>query len=144
LDRERPARVFAETHVAFSAPNRAAVDAFYVAATAAGAEVLHEPRLWPEYHENYYGVFVRDPTAITSKPSVTYPSDSTRQKCAVAQREWNRFLNGSLTPPLPVTNMYSIDSSTRNTLKVLSISWTSTTALEPCWGPGRERRAQHP
>jgi catechol 2,3-dioxygenase-like lactoylglutathione lyase family enzyme len=37
------------------------VDAFYVAATAAGAEVLHEPRLWPEYHENYYGVFVRDP-----------------------------------------------------------------------------------
>jgi len=52
---------FRETHVAFSAPNRAAVDAFYVAATAAGAEVLHEPRLWPEYHENYYGVFVRDP-----------------------------------------------------------------------------------
>jgi len=52
---------FRETHVAFSAPNRAAVDAFYVAATAAGAEVLHEPRLWLEYHENYYGVFVRDP-----------------------------------------------------------------------------------
>ena len=52
---------FRETHVAFSAPNRAAVAAFYVAATAAGAEVLHEPRLWPEYHENYYGVFVRDP-----------------------------------------------------------------------------------
>jgi len=46
---------FRETHVAFSAPNRAAVDAFYVAATAAGAEVLHEPRLWPEYHENTTG-----------------------------------------------------------------------------------------
>jgi catechol 2,3-dioxygenase-like lactoylglutathione lyase family enzyme len=52
---------FRESHVAFSAPDRAAVDAFHVAATAAGAEVLHEPRLWTEYHENYYGVFVRDP-----------------------------------------------------------------------------------
>ena len=28
---------------------------------AAGAEVLHEPKVWPEYHESYYGVFVRDP-----------------------------------------------------------------------------------
>ena len=27
----------------------------------AGAEMLHEPRLWPEYHPNYYGAFVRDP-----------------------------------------------------------------------------------
>ena len=26
-----------------------------------GAQVLHEPRLWPEYHETYYGAFVRDP-----------------------------------------------------------------------------------
>src|ERR1700691_3851413 len=45
---------FRESHVAFSAPDRAAVDAFHVAATAAGAEVLHEPRLWTQYHENYY------------------------------------------------------------------------------------------
>lgn len=52
---------FREAHVAFSAPDRAAVDAFYAAATRAGAEVLHEPRVWPEYHEHYYGVFVRDP-----------------------------------------------------------------------------------
>ena len=22
---------------------------------------LHEPRVWPEYHPNYYGGFVRDP-----------------------------------------------------------------------------------
>jgi predicted lactoylglutathione lyase len=26
-----------------------------------GAEILHEPRIFPEYHENYYGAFVRDP-----------------------------------------------------------------------------------
>ena len=52
---------FRESHIAFSAPSRAAVDAFFAVATAAGAEVLHEPRVWPEYHPNYYGAFVRDP-----------------------------------------------------------------------------------
>ena len=26
----------------------------------AGAEVLHAPREWPEYHPGYYGVFLRD------------------------------------------------------------------------------------
>ncbi len=23
--------------------------------------MLHEPRVWPEYHPDYYGAFVRDP-----------------------------------------------------------------------------------
>ncbi len=26
-----------------------------------GAESLHAPRLWPEYHPGYFGAFVRDP-----------------------------------------------------------------------------------
>jgi catechol 2,3-dioxygenase-like lactoylglutathione lyase family enzyme len=52
---------FRESHIAFSAPDRETVRAFFEAATAAGAEVLHEPRVWPEYHPNYYGAFVRDP-----------------------------------------------------------------------------------
>ena len=52
---------FRESHIAFTAPDRAAVRAFFEAAVGAGAEVLHEPRLWPEYHPNYYGAFVRDP-----------------------------------------------------------------------------------
>ena len=52
---------FRESHIAFTAPDRAAVRAFFAAAVAAGAEVLHEPRIWPEYHPNYYGAFVRDP-----------------------------------------------------------------------------------
>jgi catechol 2,3-dioxygenase-like lactoylglutathione lyase family enzyme len=52
---------FRESHIAFDAADRAAVRAFFDAAVAAGAEVLHEPRLWPEYHPNYYGAFVRDP-----------------------------------------------------------------------------------
>ena len=52
---------FRESHLAFTAPDRAAVQAFFDAAVALGAEVLHEPRVWPEYHPNYFGAFVRDP-----------------------------------------------------------------------------------
>lgn len=52
---------FRGAHVAFSAPDRAGVRAFFDAAVKAGAEVLHEPRVWPEYHPGYYGAFVRDP-----------------------------------------------------------------------------------
>ena len=52
---------FRESHIAFTAPDRLAVRAFFDAAVEARAEVLHEPRLWPEYHANYYGAFVRDP-----------------------------------------------------------------------------------
>jgi catechol 2,3-dioxygenase-like lactoylglutathione lyase family enzyme len=50
-----------EIHVAFTAPSRAAVRAFFDAAVGLGATVLHEPRVWPEYHPSYYGAFVRDP-----------------------------------------------------------------------------------
>jgi catechol 2,3-dioxygenase-like lactoylglutathione lyase family enzyme len=52
---------FRESHLAFVAADRAAVDAFFAAAVADGAEILHEPRVWPEYHPGYYGGFVRDP-----------------------------------------------------------------------------------
>jgi catechol 2,3-dioxygenase-like lactoylglutathione lyase family enzyme len=52
---------FRESHIAFRASSRAQVDEFFAVAVAHGAEVLHEPRLWPEYHPGYYGAFVRDP-----------------------------------------------------------------------------------
>jgi catechol 2,3-dioxygenase-like lactoylglutathione lyase family enzyme len=52
---------FRESHIAFEAADRAAVDNFVAAALAHGAEVLHEARVWPEYHASYYGGFVRDP-----------------------------------------------------------------------------------
>ena len=32
----------------------------YSAAQEGGTEILHEPRMWPEYHPGYYGVFLRD------------------------------------------------------------------------------------
>ena len=47
-------------HLALTAPSREAVDAVHTAALAAGAEVLHAPRVWPEYHPGYYAVFRRD------------------------------------------------------------------------------------
>lgn len=52
---------FRESHIAFAAADRAAVRAFFDAAVSTGAEILHEPRVRPEYHETYFGAFVRDP-----------------------------------------------------------------------------------
>lgn len=50
-----------EVHLAFTAADRDTVVAFRQAAVGLGAEVLHEPRVFPEYHPNYFGAFVRDP-----------------------------------------------------------------------------------
>lgn len=50
-----------EVHLALAAADVDAVKAFYDTAVALGAESLHAPRLWPEYHPGYYGAFVRDP-----------------------------------------------------------------------------------
>jgi catechol 2,3-dioxygenase-like lactoylglutathione lyase family enzyme len=47
-------------HVAFVAPSRAAVDAFYRAALAAGGKDNGPPGLRPHYHANYYAAFVLD------------------------------------------------------------------------------------
>ena len=48
-------------HVAFRASDRAAVDAFYRAALAAGGRDNGAPGPRPHYHEHYYGAFVLDP-----------------------------------------------------------------------------------
>ncbi|ATO64542.2 VOC family protein [Mycobacterium avium subsp. hominissuis] len=50
-----------EVHLAFEAADEDAVRAFHRAAVELGAEVLHPPRPWPEYHPGYFGAFVRDP-----------------------------------------------------------------------------------
>ena len=47
--------------MAFMAKDRAAVDAFYHAAIAAGGKDHGAPGLRPHYHPNYYGAFVLDP-----------------------------------------------------------------------------------
>ena len=50
-----------ELHLALRAPSREAVDVVHETAVADGVEVLHAPRVWPEYHPGYYAVFLRDP-----------------------------------------------------------------------------------
>jgi catechol 2,3-dioxygenase-like lactoylglutathione lyase family enzyme len=60
-------------HVAFAADNRAAVDAFYAAAMAAGATDNGPPGIRAHYHPTYYGAFVLDPDghnieAVCHKP----------------------------------------------------------------------------
>ncbi len=48
-------------HVAFAVQSRDDVDAAHAAAVAAGAEILHAPRLFPQYHPDFYATFFRDP-----------------------------------------------------------------------------------
>ena len=66
---------FRENHLAFAAPDRAAVRAFYDAAISAGAESMYEPREWPEYHPGYYGAFVRDPDGNNVEAVCHRPDD---------------------------------------------------------------------
>jgi hypothetical protein len=47
-------------HVAFDAPDRKAVDAFFEAAVAHGATVRGEPGVWTQYSDRYYAAFVND------------------------------------------------------------------------------------
>jgi glyoxylase I family protein len=51
-------------HVALTVETKPDVDAAHQAAVAAGAEVLHAPRLWPEYHPDYYATFFLDPDGL--------------------------------------------------------------------------------
>jgi catechol 2,3-dioxygenase-like lactoylglutathione lyase family enzyme len=48
-------------HMAWKAPSRAAVDAFFAAAIAQGGRDHGAPGLRPLYHPHYYGAFVIDP-----------------------------------------------------------------------------------
>lgn len=57
----KPASMGNGVHIGFHAPNRAAVDAFYLAALEQGGVEDGAPGLRSEYHPDYYGAFVRDP-----------------------------------------------------------------------------------
>jgi catechol 2,3-dioxygenase-like lactoylglutathione lyase family enzyme len=48
-------------HLALAVETRADVDAAHAAAVEARVEVLHAPRLWPQYHAEYYATFFLDP-----------------------------------------------------------------------------------
>jgi catechol 2,3-dioxygenase-like lactoylglutathione lyase family enzyme len=77
-----------QTHLALRVEDEATVRRGHELATALGAEILHEPRLWPEYAPDYYAVFIRDPAgnnlelkcqAPTARSTIsTQPSTPTR------------------------------------------------------------------
>jgi catechol 2,3-dioxygenase-like lactoylglutathione lyase family enzyme len=58
---QQPASSGNGVHICFSARDRAAVDAFYIAAIEQGGVEDGSPGLREEYHPNYYAAFVRDP-----------------------------------------------------------------------------------
>ena len=79
-------------HVAFVAPTRAAVDAFYRAAINAGGKDNGEPGLRPEYHANYYGAFVLRPRRQQCRGGLPHACVNRRSSArAIRQREGARL-----------------------------------------------------
>ena len=60
---EQPFELYAPGfhHVAFAVEQRSDVELAHDAAAAAGAQILHSPREWPDYHPSYYATFFLDP-----------------------------------------------------------------------------------
>jgi catechol 2,3-dioxygenase-like lactoylglutathione lyase family enzyme len=68
---------FRESHIAFLAPDRAAVRAFFEVATIAGAEPCTSPGSGPNTTLTTSARSCATPTATTSKPSATVPNSPT-------------------------------------------------------------------
>jgi catechol 2,3-dioxygenase-like lactoylglutathione lyase family enzyme len=66
-------------HLAFSAPDRSAVDAFHAAALAAGGRDNGPPGLRLEYHPHYYGAFVFDPSGHNLEAVHHHPPGAARR-----------------------------------------------------------------
>jgi catechol 2,3-dioxygenase-like lactoylglutathione lyase family enzyme len=60
---EQPFELYAPGlhHLAFAVEAREDVDAAHSAAVRAGAEILHAPRVFPQYRLDYYATFFLDP-----------------------------------------------------------------------------------
>jgi catechol 2,3-dioxygenase-like lactoylglutathione lyase family enzyme len=48
-------------HLAFNVPSRAVVRDVYETVQALGSEIVHAPRLFPQYRPSYYATFWLDP-----------------------------------------------------------------------------------
>ena len=68
-------------HLAFRARTRSQVDDAHAKALEVDSEIVFSPRLFPEYHENYYAAFWYDPHGflleIVCHKSVTVSEDTT-------------------------------------------------------------------
>ena len=79
--------VTAGLHVAFAAPSREQVDAFWQAGIDAGAEDDGPPGPRTQYRDDYYGAFLRSPDGI-SVEAVHY--DTVRRSGGVIDHLWMR------------------------------------------------------
>ena len=61
IQKTKKGKTGSRNHIAFSAANRKAVNAFYKAAIKAGGKDNGKPGLREHYHPTYYAAFVRDP-----------------------------------------------------------------------------------
>jgi len=66
-------RKYSQLHIAFRAPNRKAVQAFYDGALAAGGKDNGAAGPRTEYHPHYYGAFVLDPDGHNIEACVHEP-----------------------------------------------------------------------
>ncbi len=77
-------------HLAFVAPSRAAVDAFYAEALAAGAQDNGPPGLRPHYHRHYYAAFVIDPDGHNLEAVCHHPAPPKRTRSAAPKKKKRR------------------------------------------------------
>jgi catechol 2,3-dioxygenase-like lactoylglutathione lyase family enzyme len=73
-------------HLAFAAPDRGSVDAFYAAALAAGGADNGPPGLRLQYHPNYYAAFVFDPSGHNMEVVHHLAPSAARAKPAATRR----------------------------------------------------------
>ena len=74
-----PGTVGTGMHLAFTAVDRAGVDAFHRVAVEHGAAAELAPAVHPEYHDDYYGGFVTDPLGISLEAVCHAPVDQGRR-----------------------------------------------------------------
>lgn len=60
FDDENNSSLSQHVHVAFNAPSRESVDAFYAAAMVKGARCNGKPGFRPHYEDGYYAAFIID------------------------------------------------------------------------------------
>lgn len=61
VHRRRPGALH---HLAFKAESRKKIDLIYSKLMKMNADIVSPPRLYPEYHQNYYAVFFKAPDGI--------------------------------------------------------------------------------
>jgi hypothetical protein len=72
---------FRETHIAFVAPDRAAVRAFFQAVSALMPECSMNHACGPSTTKSYYGAFVRDPEGNNVEAICRAPDSDRRRAC---------------------------------------------------------------